>query len=98
MNETVIEEVCHKLFEVVNDMLMNTHAKILHSAVRASKNDRSTVIRNLSLRLGVAVQKKKKVNEHIQRDRCEVMENTNIRMRSRSFQICSTSSSRFHSR
>ena len=45
----------NKLFEVVNDMLMDTHAKIFHSAMRASENDRSTVIGNLTLRLCVTV-------------------------------------------
>lgn len=45
----------NKLFEVFDDTLVDTHAKIFHSAPVASENDGRAVVGNLTLRLGVTV-------------------------------------------
>ena len=45
----------YKLFEVLDDTLVDAHAEILHSAAVASENDGRTVVGDLALRLCVAV-------------------------------------------
>ena len=55
----VVKNMCikrmNKLFEVFDDTLVDTHAKIFHSAPVASENDGRAVVGNLTLRLGVTV-------------------------------------------
>ena len=48
----------YKLFEVLDDTLVDAHAEILHSAAVASENDGRTVVGDLTLGLCVAVTSK----------------------------------------
>lgn len=89
----------HSALEAIQNTFVNPIAEVLHSAFVTLQNDRRTVIRNLSLRFCVTI--KKLILILILNIFNEInikYVNIYILTRSRSFQICSISSSKFHSR